>query len=130
MFYYFLKSSIVSSHLSSKNQWQDVYDNFRVLRSNQQNSTRTALKEITNIKETTNEIQDLLPRKRKTIHEEIGDYFNSPEASLLFNHTDDKSVENCLSRRIDLLDEIIKNKEDLSVLVNKTSEERNQSTLE
>ena len=49
------------------------------------------------LKKLTNKIQDLPPRKRKTIHEEIGDYFNSPEASLLFNPTDDESVEDSLS---------------------------------
>ncbi len=129
MFYYFLKSSIVPSHLLTKNKWQDIYDNFRVLRSNQQNSTRTALKEIKNGKEYTDKIQDLPPRKRKTINKEIGDYFDSPEASLLFNPTDDKSVEYCLSQRIDLFDEIITNKEDLSVLVNRASEEENQLTV-
>ncbi len=42
---------------------------------------------------------------------------------------DGKSVEDCLSQRIDLIDEIINNREDLSVLVNKAREEGNILTL-
>ena len=63
-----------------------------------------------------------LPLKRKSIYEEIGNYFNSPEATILFNPQDDESVEDCLSRRIDLFDDILNNKVDISAIVNKACE--------
>ena len=49
----------------------------------------------------------------------IGDYFNSTEATLLFCPQDDKSVEDCLSRRIDIFEDILNNKIDVSFIVKK-----------
>ena len=95
-FYYFSKSSVVPRHLSTRKQWQDVYDHFKVLRTNQHTCPTKVLKENTNI-EVTNEDKINLPEKRKTIYEEIGNYFTSPEALRLFNPNRDKSVEDCLS---------------------------------
>ena len=48
--------------------------------------------------------------KRKTIVDKIGNYFSSPEALILFNCRDNEMVDDCLSRRIDMFDDVINHK--------------------
>ena len=85
-FYYFSKSSIPPRRLSTKLQWQEIYTNFKILRSNH---PRTPLKEVSGNKEKKKVYNQDLPVKRKSIVDEIGDYFNSPEALQLFNPRSD-----------------------------------------
>ena len=47
---------------------------------------------------------------RKTIVDKIGNYFNSPEALILFNCRDNELVDDCLSRRIDLFNDVMNHK--------------------
>ena len=47
-------------------------------------------------------------------------YFNSTEARQLFN-CQREDVEDCLSRRIDLFDEMINHKQEISIVVNKAN---------
>ena len=63
-FYYFSKSTIVPRHLSTRKQWQEAYNNFKILRTNQQIHPSKVLKEITNI-DTTNKDKTNLPEKGK-----------------------------------------------------------------
>ena len=51
--------------------------------------------------------------KNKSIKYIIGDYFNSSEATFLFNPNENELVDDCLSRQIDLFDNIINNKFDV-----------------
>ena len=44
--------------------------------------------------------------KRKNMYDEIGNYFSSSEATNLFHPRNNESVEDFLSRRIDLFNEI------------------------
>ena len=74
------------------------------------------------IKKNKKEEHQDLPLKRKTIHEEFGNYFNIPEATILFNPQDDESVEDCLSWIIDLFDDILNNKVDILAIVYKEHE--------
>ena len=121
-FYYFFKSSSPPPHLSTKLQWQDIYNNFKILRNTQQNHQKLPLKEISHDDKNKQKQNQDLPLKRKSIYQEIGNYFNSPEATILFNPQDDESVEDCLSRRIDFFDDILNNKVDISAIVNKACE--------
>ena len=73
-------------------------------------------------------IKLIYQKKRKTIYNQIGNYFNSPEAVRLFNPKSDESVEDCLSRRIDFFDSILNNREDVSYIVNKESEDNCEVT--
>ena len=63
-----------------------------------------------------------LQLKRKSIYEEIGNYFTSPEATILFNPCNNESVEDWLSQRIDLFNDTLNNKVDVLAIVNKASE--------
>ena len=87
---------IAPKSLSTKLQWQAVYNNFKVLCSNQQNITNNILTDITNLlkKLSINKGQDPLLKiqKRKLIYYEIGDYFTSSEAKSLFRPKDSKNV--------------------------------------
>ena len=60
--------------------------------------------------------------KRKTIFEENGNYFNSPEAFILYNSRNDESIEDCMSWRIDLFNDMLNNKVDVRAIVNKARE--------
>ena len=81
------------------------------------------LKDITNINVTNKEDKINLPEKRKTIYDQIGNYFNSLEALQLFQPKSDESVKDCSSQRINLFDGILNNREDVSYIVNKASED-------
>ena len=50
----------------------------------------------------------------------------SPEGKSLFHPQHDEDVEDCLSRRIDMFDDIVNHKADISLLVNRASEENAQ----
>jgi len=117
IFYYFSTSSTAPRQFFSKTQWEDKYNNFRILRTTNK-TKRSALNDVTNV-----EISDednVEPKlQKKKLFDEMN-YFNSTEAILLFNSTDD-SIEDCLSRRIDMFDEIINHKQDISLVVNKAN---------
>ena len=61
-------------------------------------------------------------RRRLTIGDIIGDYFDSSEGKILFNCKQNESVYNCLSRRIDKFNSILNNKMCISEIVNKAKE--------
>ena len=44
----------------------------------------------------------------------IGDYWNSSKATLIFCSQDNESVDDCLSRHIDVFDDILNSKIDVS----------------
>jgi len=64
-FYYFSKSSSLTRHLSTKLQWQDIYDNFKILRNNRQNHQKLPLKEISHDDINKQKEHQDLPLKRK-----------------------------------------------------------------
>ena len=124
MFYHFSRSTIVPKHLPSKLEWQRVYNNFRLLRCNTSDNKRKRLNDISNINESLNNDNiNLQNIEKSSFRNMIGDYFNSTEATLLFCPQDDESVEDCLSRRIDLFDDILNNKIDVSFIVKRACEE-------
>ena len=108
--------------MPTKLQWQDLYNNFKIQSNNQQNHPRIPLKVTSDNKENIKVEHQDLPLKRKTIFEEIGNYFKCLEAFILFNPWNDESVKDCLSRRIDLFDDILNNKVDISAIVKKACE--------
>ena len=65
---------------------------------------------------------------KKIIKNIIGDYFNSSEAAFLFNPNKNEFVDDCLSRQIDFFNNIINNKFDVSIIVNKALEENCELT--
>ena len=78
---------------------------------------------MSNINESLNNDDiNLQKTKKSSVCNIIGDYFNSTEATLLFCPQDDESVEDCLSRRIDVFDDILNNKIDVSFIVNRACE--------
>ena len=135
-FYYFSKSSTTPRYFSTKKEWQQIYDNFRVLRcyTNQQltNRKRTeiqmniSLNSYSDDDESTDSSPNIITppafRKRLSIVDIIGDYFTSPEAKLLFKCRKNETVYDCLSRRIDVFESVINNKSDISSIVNKAME--------
>ena len=124
MFYYFSTSSNAPTHLFTKVQWEDIYNNFRILRTTTQ-SKRKSLNDISNIGFSDDENLEPQLQKKKVLNEM--NYFNSTEAMLLFNCKDD-SIEDCLSRQIDIFDEIINHKQDISMVVNKANEKNCELT--
>ena len=67
-------------------------------------------------------------KKQKTIFDKIGNYFSSPEALILFNCRDNEMVDDCLSRRIDMFDDVINHIKSIEYLVNKSSEDNGRLT--
>ncbi len=62
-FYYFTASLIAPKSLSTKLQWQEVYNNFKALCSNQQNISNNILNDISNLpKNSINKAQDPLEK--------------------------------------------------------------------
>ena len=112
IFYHFSRSTIIPKHLSSKLEWQQLYNNFRILRcSTTNNNKRKKLNDISNTIEVLNSNDENLQQntKKSSIHNIIGTYFNSSEATLLFHPQEDELVEDCLSRHIDIFDDILNN---------------------
>ena len=66
--YYFSKSSTPPQHLSTKLQWQDIYTNFKILRSNH---PRTPLKEVSQNKEKKKNKKKRGRKSRSTIKKRI-----------------------------------------------------------
>ena len=60
--------------------------------------------------------------------DKIGNYFSSPEALILFNCRDNEMVDDCLSRRKDMFDDVINHKKSIEDLVNKSSEDNGRLT--
>ena len=112
IFYHFTKATIVPKTLSTRLEWQKVYNNFRILRSKNSNK-RKNLQDTTNTSSTNNHIDEKQSNEntnKKIIIDKIGNYFNSPEALILFNCRDDEMVDDCLSQRIDIFDDILDKK--------------------
>ena len=67
---------IAPKGLSTKLKWQEVYNNFKVLCNNQQNTSNNILNNMTKILKTSSikKAQDPL---KKLIYDKIGDYFTS-----------------------------------------------------
>ena len=131
-FYHFSKTDKKPQHLPTKREWEKVYNNFHTLRSPQNTNKRKNLRDVTNttsstINNHTVELQEDIERK-KTIVDKIGNYFSSPEALNLFNCKGEEMVDECLSRRIDIFDDILNRKKSLEDLVNKSSEENGKLT--
>ena len=113
-FYYFTKNSNVPKYFTNKNEWQQIYDNFRLLRSYSSHSTNKRKSDESNnqvnLISTTNEFNIVSPsppqttnnfRRRLTIKDIIGrNFFATKQAKILFNCKDDETVYECLSRRI------------------------------
>ena len=55
-------------------------------------------------------------------------YFNSTEARQLFNCQAEDNVEDCLSRQIDIIHQIIIHKQDVSIVVNKANKQKCELT--
>ena len=62
---------------------------------------------------------DIKNTKRLQVIKEIGDYFNCPLSKKLFGCKLNEDVYDCLSRRIDLLDDVLKNHESILSIINK-----------
>ena len=126
IFYHFSKSTIIPRHLSTRIEWQQVYNNFRILCSPTSKRNNNVLREINTINSVCIESTISKVNKKKNIHDEIGNYFNCSEATNLFRPWNNKSIEDCLSRYIDLLDEILNEKINISTIINKANEENCQ----
>ena len=135
-FYYFTRSTDTPKFYTTKEEWQQVRDNFRILRcSTTQQLTSTKRKEISlnndyftlnSDEESTDSGPNVITppnfRRRLTILDIIGDYYSSSEGKILFNCKQNESVYDCLSRRIDRFNMIINNKICISTIVNKAKE--------
>ena len=118
------------NYFSTKQQWQQVFDDFRVSRcASRQLITTTKRREI-EINDGINldyNSTDSCPnivtppafRRRLIIIDIIGDYYSSMEGRLLFNTKTDETVYDCLSRQIDVFDTILNNKMNVSKIVKK-----------
>ena len=128
-FYHFSKSDTKPQHLPTKREWEYVYNNFHTLRSPQNNNKRKNLQDVAKTTINNHTVEDEIEgEKKKTIIDEIGNYFNSPEALILFNCKNDELVDDCLSRRIDLFDDILNQRKSIEDVVNKSSEENGKLT--
>ena len=113
-FYHFSKSDIKPRHLPTKREWEFVYKNFRNLQSTENNNKRKILQKIINThsiidNETVkNQIEE--DKKQKIISGKIGNYFNSPDALIIFHCRDDEMVDDCLPQRIDMFNDILNKK--------------------
>ena len=97
-FYYFSKPSSSPKYLSTKLQWQEVYSNFR-LQQSMKNTTNINKRKIIQNTENSNQAEhqnDKNAEKKITV-DKIIDYFNSPEALILFNCRDNEMVDDYLS---------------------------------
>ena len=78
----FLK--MISSPDIYQREWEFIYNNFRNLRSTENNNKRKILQEITNTPPTINNqlVQNKIEenQKQKTIFDKKGNYFSSPDA--------------------------------------------------
>ena len=110
-YYYFSNSKLRPSHLPTKLQWEEAYNNFRTLRNLQNNKRKPPLIDITNINNNSTSKQgndsQKIRKEEEFIKNVIDNYFNSPEAKLLFKNKKGESVEECISCRIDMFDEIV-----------------------
>ena len=120
-FYYFTKNFNVPKYFTNKNEWQQIYNNFRLLRSYSSQSTNKRksdeLNDQINFISTTNDVNIISPsppqttinfRRRLTIKDIIGKKnFATKQAKILFNCKHDETVYKCLSKRIDLFNLIL-----------------------
>ena len=130
-FYHFTKSDISPKFYTTKKEWQEIYDNFRILRCSDNQRMSIQRREIsmnTNINLYSDDQQEdyksniITPqnfRRRLTITDTIGDYYNSPKAKILFNCKKAESIYNCLSRHVDHFNLILNNKICISIIANK-----------
>ena len=134
-FYYFTKSEKSPEYYTTKDQWQQVLYNFKILRcpnTNLQPRMNTKRRELmlnTDLdlysddeNSTSNIITPPNFRRRLTIVDVIGDYNTSPEGRIIFNCKKNETVYDCLSRRIDQFNLIMNNKKCISTIVNKARE--------
>ena len=126
----------------SREEFIKCFNQFRILRSDQSTTTptnnkRKALMDIstsTNKKDSSSTQQSSILISPETknkeniqVIEDIGTYFNDTRAKSIFGCDLDENVYDCLSRRIDLFDEVLKNNVPISSIVNK-SDKKSQFT--
>ena len=114
-FYIFTSQNLPPIKLS-RNDFTNIYFNFRILRSEHNtNPKRKALPDITADKSnnTRTTFNIILPEQKisedniKKIN--IGNYFTSITTKKLFGCKKDEEVYDCLSQRIDMFDDILAN---------------------
>ena len=134
-FYYFTTKNDNPMALS-KESFTNCYFNVRSMRiipieseGNQRINKRVIFQDqttsVNNVPVTTGVI--VLPpttkRRKAFIQNQIGDWFSSYEAISLFNVCKDETVYDCLTRRIDLFEDVINSKQCVSSIVNRATEE-------
>lgn len=126
-FYYFSRSNIVPNILS-KQSFIDCYFNTKQMRINCNEEKRNVLNDMTNLvyNNDNGDASIVSPpdpkRRRATILDVIGNWFSSTNAKNLFCVRDSETVYDCLSRRIDLFNDIINSKKCLTSIVNRATE--------
>ncbi len=125
VFYFFTRHDEIPDRFVTIEAWQNVYENFRCLRSNRNktNTPKRALQDVSNTDVQGNETEQPKLKKKNNILDIIGDYFTSSEARSLFNCRKDESAYDCLTRRIDIFDAILNNKDNIASIVNKATDD-------
>ena len=128
-FYIFTSQNLPPNKLS-KNDFTSIYFNFRILRSEHNtNQKRKVLSDITtdNSNNTRTAFNIITPeqkiRENNMTKINIGNYFTSITTKKLFGCKQDEEVYDCLSRRIDMFDEILSNNLPIWKVVNKGSKD-------
>ena len=131
-FYYFTKTSSIPKYFSTKSEWQQVYDNFMVLRCNSNESNKgkvDKLNDDVNLSTSTPNSYDninlvSLPstnNKRLTDIQNLvrTNFFHTKEVKVLFNCRNNEAFYSCLSRIVDHFNLILNNEVNISTTVNK-----------
>lgn len=136
-FYYFTnENSRIPRYLTTTYEWQQIYDNFRVLRSQINNDYNhdNSIQLETNGKrkqesvnknvilcvddnDSANVVTPPTTKQKLSIANLVGNYFSSNDAKILFNSSENETVYDCLTRRIDCFDDILNRKLDLPKIV-------------
>lgn len=90
LFIFFQRLLAPRKHLSMKSQRDYVYNNFRLLQSNQDNTDIYKRKDQQNILNVLEKINEIIKKK---VVDKIGNYLNSPEATISFNCNNNKMVD-------------------------------------
>ena len=136
-FYYFTKTSSIPKYFSTKSEWQQVYDNFRVLRCNSNESNKRKVDKLNDdvnlstiiTSRSYDDINLVTPpptnnKRLSDIQDIVGtNFFHTKEAKVLFNCTrNNETVYDCLTRRVDHFNLILNNEVNISTIVNKADE--------
>ena len=118
-FYIFTEENLPPNKLSREEYFR-CHSSFCELRSKNDNFNRSNKRKDSSSTQSSVIISpDIKNTKRLQVIKEIGDYFNCPLSKKVFECKLNEDVYDCLSRRIDLLDDVLKNHESILSIMNK-----------